>query len=83
MKSIDKNIIWIIGHVDSYGAIHHHIVYELGIYDSHIQCWPTVHHGKWRWKPSSPNHINTYNEELDPDSVDKIWKIIDFYKNNF
>lgn len=72
-------IKWIVGYVDSYGKVHHKVVKFGDPMDSHNKLWPSIHHNKWRWVPTNPNHLNTYGETLDDDSIDKIWQIIDWY----
>ena len=70
-------IKWIVGYVDSYGAIHHATVNFEDSIDSHNQIWPGPKQRKWRWIPETPNHLNTYGEELDPEEEDKVWQLID------
>ena len=80
LNETDSNIKWIIGYVDTYGKVHYKVIKINDDLDSHNHFWPTIHHNKWRWKPSSPTHLNTYLEKLDDDSIDRIWQIIDKYK---
>lgn len=82
LKETRLDIKWIVGYVDSYGKIHYKVIYKNDVLDSHNQIWPGPKHGKWRWMPSNPNHINTYGEEIDFDVEDKIWSIIDNYKTS-
>jgi len=72
-------IKWIVGYVDSYGSVFYKVIYNGDKLDSHNQLWANAHHGKWRWVPSSPKHLNTYNETIDDDSLDRIWNIINKY----
>jgi hypothetical protein len=74
------SIKWIVGIVDNYGKIHHKVVQLNDPIDSHNQIWPLAHHGKWRWMPSKPTQINTYNEQVDEDAIDAIWQLIDRYR---
>jgi hypothetical protein len=73
----NKQIKWILGYVDGYGAIHHKVIYIGDTVDSHFQIWPAAKHSKWRWMPNKPHHINVYGEELYPEDEDKIWNLID------
>ena len=73
------SIKWIVGYIDSRGAIHHTAVKMNDSVDSHRKLWPTIHHGKWRWLPTCPRDINSYGETLDDESLDRIWEIINKY----
>lgn len=77
-----SSIKWIIGYIDAYGKLHHRVIRNDDLIDSHNKIWPMVHHNKWRWTPSNSDHINTYGETLDDDSICRIWTIIDKYKND-
>lgn len=72
-----KIIKWIVGYVDSYGAIHHKVVYVNDTMDSHNQIWTGPKHTKWRWMPNKPYHLNTYGEELCPEDEDAVWNLIE------
>jgi hypothetical protein len=76
-----SNLKWILGYVDSYGKVHYKVVGKDDSIDSHNQIWPGPKHGKWRWMPGNPSHLNTYGEELSFEDEDRIWKIIDKYKS--
>ena len=78
-ESVD--IKWIVGYVDAYGKVHYKVVRRNDSIDSHNAIWPGPKHGKWRWVPSDPNHLNTYSEELDGDDEDAIWRIIDRFRD--
>ena len=71
-----KSIRWIIGYVDSHGAVHSHVVYHGDTIDSHLQRWPgkVSAHGKWRWDPNRPGTINTYGEDI---SDEELFAILD------
>lgn len=70
-----KSIKWIIGYVDSHGAVHYHIVHHGDTIDSHVQVWPSKvsAHGKWRWDPKYPGKINTYGEDISDDDFFAIY----------
>ena len=70
-------IKWIVGYVDSHGAVHYKKVNVGDLIDSHNQIWPGPKQTKWRWIPSFPKHLNTYGNKLDIEDEDRIWKIID------
>jgi hypothetical protein len=74
-KQKPTNIKWIVGYIDSYGAIHYKVVKHGDTLDTHLGIWG-VRQRKWRWMPDSPNHINTYGDELELDLEDSIWDII-------
>lgn len=78
---MENTIKYIIGYIDSYGKIHHHIVKQWDRLDSHNLIWPSkvAAHGKFRWDPKNPNKLNTYNEELIFEEEEKIWEIVDRY----
>lgn len=78
-ESVD--IKWIVGYVDACGKVHYKVVRRNDSIDSHNTIWPGPKHGKWRWIPSDPNHLNTYSEELDGDAEDTIWRIIDRFRD--
>lgn len=74
-------IKWIIGYIDSYGAIHYNVIRKNDFVDTHEKMWSgAAKMNKWRWQPSDPNHINTYGQSLDVDDADKIWNIVDKYR---
>lgn len=79
-STLPQNIKWIIGVIDSYGHVHHKIVKLSDPLDSHNKVWPFIHHYKWRWMPSKPNHLNTYGEDFGGERVDQVWNIIDKYR---
>lgn len=72
-----NEIRWVIGYIDYHGSVHHHVVYHGDAQDSHNHIWASAQHGKWRWIPEDPRHINSYGEILGPEDEDKIWRIID------
>jgi hypothetical protein len=76
-----KTLRWIIGYIDSNGAVHHHIVAEGDEMDSHLQVWPgkISSHGKFRWDPRKPFDINTYGEPIDDDDLYRIYDIVERY----
>ena len=69
-------IKWIIGYIDAYGAIHYRVVKHGDSLHSHSQIWPGPKHNKWRWLPTEPRHLNTYNEDLPSDGEDAVWALI-------
>lgn len=71
---------WIVGYVDGYGCVHHKIVLEGDLVDSHNKIWPFVSCGKWRWMPSRPKELNTYGIDLEYEDCYRIWQVIDTYK---
>jgi len=78
-----KSIKWILGYVDSHGAVHSHVVLHGDTLDSHLQVWPAriAAHGKWRWDPKSPYKVNTYGEDLSDDDLYAISDRIDLLTN--
>ena len=70
------NIKWILGYIDSCGAIHHKMVKIGDTVDSHNQIWVGLKHSKWRWMPDKPYHLNTYGIDLEPDDEDRVWNLI-------
>ena len=80
---ISENILdlkWIVGYVDYTGKVHFKVVKKNDPMDTHNLIWPGPKHGKWRWEPNRPKHINTYNEPLNIEDEYNIWKVIDNYK---
>lgn len=75
-------IKYIIGYIDSYGKINHKVVLQGDPIDSHMMVWPgkVAAHGKFRWSPDKPEHLNLYNEPIDDEDEWKIWDLIDKYK---
>jgi hypothetical protein len=74
------DIKWIVGYVDNYGHVHYKVVYRNDPKDSHELLWNSPKIGKWRWLPSDPNHLNTYGNDLDFETEDSIWRIVDKYR---
>lgn len=72
-----KKLKWIIGYVDSYDAIHYRAIYENDKLQTHFSVWPIFCLFKWRWTPKLPAQLNTYEGEIEPEILDKIWQIID------
>jgi len=78
---LDQRLRWIVGYIDSYGAIHYQLVNKGDFPDTHLGIWGSAAKmNKWRWIPTEPNHLHTYNQPLDPEDEDKIWQIIDRYR---
>lgn len=69
-----KPIKWIIGYVDSNGAIFAYVVREGDRKQSHGDLWSSkiAAHGKWRWDPNKPYSINTYGEDINDDDMYRI-----------
>lgn len=81
-RKSSKKIKWIIGFFDSYGHNHYKIIYNGDEKDSHNSIWPgkISAHGKWRWIPSDPSNLNTYNEDLSEEEIDSIWNLVDSFR---
>ena len=67
--------------MNSYDAIHYRVIYENSKLQTHFSIWPSFYISKWRWTPEKPTHLNKYDGEIDEESIDKIWQIIDKNKN--
>ena len=76
---LPRPLKWIVGYVDSYGHVEYRLVYEGDVRQKHNDFWPSkiAAHGKFRWEPSRPRHLNTYNDPLDDEYRHRIWDVID------
>jgi hypothetical protein len=68
----------IFGYFDAYGGVHYTIVTPHTKLGKHNEVWSgkVAAHGKWRWSKNQPKKINTYNEPLTEDEIDKVWEIV-------
>lgn len=75
-----KEFMWVIGYIDSYGAIHSKFIEFKDKYTSpnHNYYWPTQHHKLWRFNSHGWDLSNSVlgKDRLTPEDADKVMEFL-------